>query len=504
MHLLRARRDACGREGQVNRFVLLLMLVMSALAAHARAEDVIDLGARRELFVDRYLIDKMTGAELRLHHPIDQGQVFAFDEPWEGPFCAYVTILHFDDKYRAYYRGSVSADIGDTDPRQVTCVADSSDGIHWTKPALDLYPREGHPTNNIVLSNIAGAVSHNFSPLLDTNPNAKPEERFKAVGGYEGPGLQAFASPDGLRWHKMRDDAVLTKKMVSKAHVFDSQNLAFWSEGEGKYLLYYRVYENSVRRIARVESDDFVNWRNPTMMEYQRANGSPAPIEQLYTNQTQPYFRAPHLYISTAARFMPGRQVLTAEQANAIKVNPKYFHDTSDAIFMTSRGGNMYTRTFMTAFVAPGIGAENWVSRTNYPALNVVQTGPTEMSLYVNQNYGQPTANLHRYSMRLDGFASIRADDGGEILTKPLKFDGSKLLLNFATSAAGGIRIEIQDETRAAIKGFALDDCQEVIGNEIERAVVWKGGDLSMMSGKPVRLHFVMKDAGLFALRFAK
>ena len=42
-----------------------------------------------------------------------------------------------------------------------------------------------------------------------------------------------------------------------------------------------------------------------------------APPEHLYTNQTHPYCRAPHLYVATAARFMPGRQVLTPEQARA-------------------------------------------------------------------------------------------------------------------------------------------------------------------------------------------
>ena len=99
-------------------------------------------------------------------------------------------------------------------------------------------------------------------------------------------------------------------------------------------------------------------------MEYERADGRPAPVEELYTNQTQPYFRAPHLYVATAARFMLNRQVITAQQAAAIHVDPKYFHDCSDAVFMTSRGGNVYQRTFMDAFVAPEPGPENWTSRS--------------------------------------------------------------------------------------------------------------------------------------------
>jgi hypothetical protein len=42
--------------------------------------------------------------------------------------------------------------------------------------------------------------------------------------------------------------------------------------------------------------------------------------EHLYTNQTHPYYRAPHIYIAIAARFIPNRQVLTEEQAEDVSV----------------------------------------------------------------------------------------------------------------------------------------------------------------------------------------
>ena len=489
----------------MNHSIVSILVLLGAISSplSAAATDARAIGSRRELFVDHYLIERMTGVDLRLHRPVDEGKVLAFDQPWEGPFCAYVTVIKAPDKYQMYYRGMASAAGGDQDKSQVTCYAESPDGINWTKPSLDLFPRGGHKTNSIVLAD-AAPVTHNFSPFLDARPGVPSDERYKAVGGYHQRGLVAYASPDGVRWRRMREEPVLTREMVQKSFVFDSQNVPFWSEAEGKYLLYYRVYQDKKRRIARVESDDFLTWRKPTLMGYDDGNGKPVPVEELYTNQTHPYFRAPHLYVSTAARFMINRRVLTTQQARAIQVNPKYFNDVSDAVFMSSRGGNTYQRTFMTAFVAPGIGNENWTSRTNYPALGVVQTGPTEMSVYVNQNYGQPTSHLRRYAMRLDGFASVHAPyEGGEMLTRPLTFTGSRLLLNFATSAPGGIRVEMQDEGGNPLPGFALHDCQELIGNDIERAVTWKGGDLGKLSGTPVRLRFVMKDADLYALRFA-
>lgn len=483
-------------------FKTLACLVVLAPAAHAI--EPIDIGDRRELFVDHYLIDRMQDVRLSLHHPRDEGVVLQFDKPWEGLFCGYCTVIKDGDLYRLYYRGKPVAG-KDGDENESTCYAESKDGIHWTRPELSQFAMLGHNKNNIILANVA-PLTHNFSPMLDTRPDVPADQRFKALAGtMEGGGLVAWVSGDGIQWKKLQEQPVIPKEMVPFRYMFDSQNVAFWSQEEKRYLCYFRVFEENIRRICRSESDDFIHWSKPKLMGYQH-DGKQAPIEHLYTNQTHPYFRAPHIYVSTAARFMPGRQVLTEAQAKAINVNPSYFKDTSDSIFMTTRGGAVYERTFLSSFISPGIGANNWVSRTNYPALNVVQTGPTEMSVYTNQDYAQPSAHLRRYSLRIDGFASVRADyAGGEFVTKPLKFSGKALEINFSTSAAGGIKIEIQDQDGKAIPGFSLEEAREQIGNEIDRVVSWKGGsDVSSLAGKPVRLRFVIKDADLYALKFSK
>src|SRR5690606_7623057 len=133
-------------------------------------------------------------------------------------------------------------------------------------------------------------------------------------------------------------------------------------------------------------------------------------------------------------------------QAKALNVNPAYFKDCSDAIFMTTRGGSAYDRTFMQSFIRPEIGLENWLSRSNYPVLNVVQTSPKELSVYVNESYAQPTAHIKRYALRLDGFASLQAKfNGGDATTKPFVFKGKQLEINYSTSAAGYVRVEILD-----------------------------------------------------------
>ncbi len=72
-----------------------------------------------------------------------------------------------------------------------------------------------------------------------------------------------------------------------------------------------------------------------------------------------------------------------------------------------------------------------------------------------------------------------------------------------ATSAAGDVRVEIQDASGKPLPGFTLDDCPPIFGDAIERTVTWKtGGDVGAFAGKSVRLRFALKDADLFAIRF--
>jgi hypothetical protein len=346
-------------------------------------------------------------------------------------------------------------------------------------------------------------ASHNFCPFIDTRPGVPEGERYKAVAGLFETGLMGYVSPDGLHWKKIRPEPLIT----SKTFAFDSQNVAFWSESEGCYVCYFRTWRGfedwgtnaGVRWVSRCTSPDFLHWSPMAQME-----AGDTPPEHLYTQQTHPYFRAPHIYISLAARFWPGKKVLTDAQAAELNVSPDYYGDISDGVLMTSRGGNVYDRTFMESFIRPGPGLINWVSRTNYPGLGVVPTGEGEMSLYFHRNYAQPTSYAGRLTLRTDGFASVRAPyAGGGMLTKVLSFTGRELVLNAATSAAGAIRAEVQDPAGNPIPGLTLGECRPVVGDRIEHTVAWKDrADLSELAGKPVRLWFVMKDADLFSMRF--
>jgi hypothetical protein len=98
----------------------------------------------------------------------------------------------------------------------------------------------------------------------------------------------------------------------------------------------------------------------------------------------------------------------------------------------------------------------------------------------------------------------VRAEAaGGEMITKPITFTGSRLVLNHVTAATGSVRVEIQDASGTPIPGYALADCTARTGDKMEETMSWTGGsDISALAGTPIRLRFVLQDSDVYTMRF--
>ena len=150
---------------------------------------------------------------------------------------------------------------------------------------------------------------------------------------------------------------------------------------------------------------------------------------------------------------------------------------------------------------------DNYQGYGLFETASTIAGAPNEISMLVSEGYWREgEGRLRRYAIRLDGFASVQAPyAGGEVLTKPLVFAGNELSINFSTSAAGSVRVEIQDPAGKPFPGHMLKECNEIVGDEVEQTVAWKNtNDVTQLAGLPVRLRFVMKDANLYSFRFAK
>lgn len=469
----------------MKRFLLLWLTSFNALSVIAAdSKGPIDIGSRRELFVDDLLVAKMTNVDFKLHEP-----ALAPRAKSPLPTRHMMTVIKDGGLYRAWYRASDPAYTGEPhsgNPGELIMYAESSDGVEWTFPHLRLHEIGGTLDNNVVLAGQAPFLT-NFMPFLDTRKGVDPSERYKAVAGYPGSGdkrgstktgigLYGFVSPDGIKW--TRKDEIIPYRPEWR-HAFDSPNVAFWSEAEQLYVCYFRTWtpEDRLRTVARSTSPDFVKWSDPVEMKPN------LPGEHLYTTQTTPYERAPHIYLALPTRFVP----LAKDSADTVQDN------ITDVLFMTSRAGSdHYDRTFTEAYIRPGLDSKRWTNRANYVAQNVLQTGPEELSIYHRGGL--------RYTVRPDGFISLHAgSEEGTVLTKPITFKGNSLELNLSTAARGYVQVDIlgdNDKILASSKKLTTD--------AIDKIVTWEHGDLAALAGKPVRLKFTLREADIYALKFGE
>ncbi|MBV7329316.1 hypothetical protein KFU94_13910 [Chloroflexi bacterium TSY] len=145
------------------------------------------------------------------------------------------------------------------------------------------------------------------------------------------------------------------------------------------------------------------------------------------------------------------------------------------------------------------------MDRNPSPGAGLIQTGPTELSLYVSRLNRHEECHARRYSLRLDGFVSVEGPyrGWGEFTTPLITFSGRQLALNYSTSGGGSIFVELQDAAGTPVPGFALDDCVEIFGDKIEGVVRWQSGkDIYHISNQAVRLHVRLRDAHLYAFQF--
>lgn len=529
-------------------FVLGLMLAIHACSLSGMAAEPVAIGSRRELFVDRTLVDRLEGkAELRLHHPAPAEVAIVHDAPWEGNASAYHSIFQDGDRSRMYYRGwrLTYGEKQLTTSEECVCYAESADGIHWKKPELGLQEFAGSTSNNIVITSSwakkHGVTAHAPAVFRDDNPAVPAASRYKMFLVSNDPlGMRLFQSEDGFHWSPVGESPVITDG------AFDSQNLAFWDGARGEYRAYWRFFTKGIttgkvwkpdgdRAIRTAVSKDLLSWSNPADLTY-----GEAPPRQLYESGVAPYSRAPHLLIGFPVRYVDrgvvrhstspddGSDRLTKERiatwSRSLRELPEFAHRAmraqlserygsaiTETLLMASRDGKDFTR-WDEAFLRPGIERPGvWNYGQHLVAWRPVETksalagAPNELSIFTTEGYSTSAGvSLRRYALRADGFVSLHAPmSGGALVTHPIEFEGKSLSLNLSTSAAGTVRVALLTAEGEPISGFTSKDCDELFGDALDRIVSWKANsDVSSLARRPVRLRIEAEDADVYSFQF--
>ena len=493
----------------------------------------IAIGTRREVCWDEALIDTAENIRVQMHTPEYRGEVMKWDAPWEGSGAGCLSLIPEGELLRMYYIGAamdVDAAGNEYTRAGVMCCAESTDGVHFTRSDINERGFCGIAHNNLLPT--PDGVS--LAIFRDTNPACPENERFKALcGEFAGKhdSLWLFVSADGIHFEK--------KRILISDGAFDSLNIVFWDRHTQQYFLYYRGYHGEqtdgdkplawttppkieteedleiaahclglVRDIRVRTSPDLISWSEPRRLQY----GTCDDLE-MYTNNIQKYYRAPHMFIG-----FPMRYIDRYKDAHNYPLLPDWKHRQelirkwprvgtamTDAAVMTSRDGVNFRRTeeaFLTSRTDWGF---TWYYGDGEMACGMAQTpsavpgAPDEISLYAGVGYRSRAVSLCRWAVRLDGFFSWRCDYiPGRIVTKPLTFAGDALFINFATSAFGGVRIRLLDEDGEPIPGY---DSGVHFGDDVERPVDFEK-PLAALAGKPVRMEFTMRDADLYSFKF--
>jgi len=491
-------------------------------------DKVIDIEDRREVFWDKFLVDEnKTTAKLMVNKPIKLEPPFVLDAPWEGNSVSYPNIVKVGDIYRMYYITGFLARTSSGCKDTCLCMLESEDGINWIRQSLGVVEYNGSRDNNIVIKEEKDGMLDNFFIFYDENPDCPSNEKFKAVAEYEDKSkpwpaereLWCYTSPDGIHFSR---GWMMTQGDVQNGGLFDSMNVAYWDKLKGKYVSYFRGLHDGpgrgtaggLRDIRYMESDDFKTWTLSVGLSYGESDDY-----ELYTNNIGRYYRAPHILTGFPTRyterhwwtknndFLGGPESIALRKMRA-EISERSGFVQTDGLFMSSRDGINWNRFDEAMFTAGPENSYNWLYGDGYPAYGMIETkraypnDTSELSMYLVEGHGVVKPNrMYRYTIRLDGFASYRADYREErVVTKPIFFRGDSLTLNFRTSGRGYIYVRVLDYYGKPLEGY---QSYEIFGDAYDRPVLFdSGAELSKLSGMPIRLEFVMSDADIYSMKF--
>ena len=218
------------------------------------------------------------------------------------------------------------------------------------------------------------------------------------------------------------------------------------------------------------------------------------------------YVAFPHLYFHYEEEGPSARRVL-GEKSHARGSGP------IEAQFAVSRDGIRWKRYPRPVYIGIGTHEGDPIHQV-YLAHGLVRRGDEIWQYYFGEegyhsSWKKGTKRaVYRVVQRLDGFVSAVApyDREGLLVTRPLLFEGNRLVLNVDTGASGYVQFGLLDQSGQSIDGFGPDDCVYISGNFIETEVEWlrRGKDLSKLQGRPVQVVFRMRGAGLYSFQFVR
>ena len=489
---------------------------------------LIDIGSRKQLFVDDYLIESMTNTRQVLNpaEKVENNPVLKPERPWEGNDVRPRRIV-FDDRdgvYKMWYEGRLNSArqgdgeiivTGEADAAEVKCLAVSEDGVHWERPNLGLVEFGGSKNNNLLPRTHMLPYGPDMTTYFFKDTHEEdPSRRYKGLvrtGSTTTPGMvfDLYFSEDAFKWFPYKDNPIIdTSPKVGR---WGPTNFMGWDPIREVYAAHienclHRRAPLGKRLIGRAESPDMVHWSEPETILI--PDEQDTPDTEFYAMPTMTY---EGMYVGLLWIF---RTTNTTHHPEVV----------------FSRDGIHYNRQYREPFIQRGARWE-FDCTSIYARTPVVQDDRI-LFFYEATNWRSPetllalgdraTAAVGLAALPLDGFVSLDGAKGqpgnrdkarvapySEMVTRSFGFSGSRLHVNVATALqqwgaeAPELRVEVLEPNHDTIAGYTFDDCDPVTESGQSRVVSWRGdADLGQLAGKAVKLRFYFKNCKLYSYQF--
>ena len=419
-----------------------------------------------------------------------------------------------DGKYKAWttsFSENTNYAPGESDFRLT--YAESDDGVAWRRPMLDICPVRSHAKTNILLDLDSGGTTLYASVFID--PDENPDEPYEmfcfrnpgfqcpswTVAGlnqekprsfleiYSGPratyGLYRYRSRDGLRWRPV--EGPIRLETNDTCQFFRDPDIGYVAHHKASVPAAAGGYvpcdigPGDMRVAMRRTSTDGTHWTesrllmSPDWLDHQG--------DQIMELGRYPYRDG---FIALATVFHCTDQ-------------------TADLQFAASADGLSFWRPTPRRACLPNGplgdygGGLIWPSRTlvehdgrfyiYYAACDglhgdIYSRVPTGMTYH--GTFCRASWEIGRM------WAAVNAEGGmcsGYLTSKPQDLKGKRLFLNALTRPKGTIRVELLDENRKTIPGFAREDCRPFEGDDKRAPVTWNDHAACPRNGVHVRSH---------------
>lgn len=472
---------------------------------------VVPIDGERQLFVDDFLVERTT-LERTFHRPKyhEASPVLEPETSWErgddgdwaAPFSDGAWFDPATKRFMLWYRAA--------DRR--TCLALSDDGIRWTRPELDV-----EPGTNVVLTSQNKTSQRDSNTVWLDAAATDPAERFKLFEARYARAPYCMAlrtSPDGVHWS--------AEKAVSARS---------WDRSTAFYNPFRKVWVASVRGHDNVKPEpthrlrnyfegktaaEAVSWKQETDAV---SRGELLPndlvpwigadsLDPLHPDPTVSTER-PQLYnldVFPYESLLVGLFTIWQGPTNEV-MHERNLQKRNEVFVGYSRDGFHWHRPDRTAFLPVSDDAKAWNAANVQSCGGGCVTVGDELYFYCSGRRMQSknVVSTGLATMRRDGFASLDVPDestaggGGELVTRPIRFDGSALYVN-AAPGKGTLRVEVLDLDGKVIRGYSRDDCEPIDGDEPSAAIHWKDGrDLTPLADRTVRFRFLLTDGALYS-----